>query len=323
MNDIWMSFKLGDFFRPGHHKVAMSLPDLVQQTNSFSTKNRPGCSASLLKSNPKDLFLSYNVKCTMKDSDPAGHNVKVHFDASEVKDETTAKNLDTRVSCTCPAFLWWGGQWNSHQRDALEGEPRDMLTAPTERLDLRENFVICKHIAVVGDRILPSVQHNIVKILRQRKVDEAKNKQKEEKPKLRERQDQMRDRQQVKEPQPKADALVRKQLEEGIKRRDAIPEDIVQRDTPATPEEQEREPVITPVLPPTPPVDPTPEAEEPVPPVVPTVPKPPVKPMTRTPQRMPQMTQQDRVNMQQLMRDERKRRNRETNTRMRNNPGWR
>jgi hypothetical protein len=42
-------------------KTAISLPELVRQTNSFSKKWRGGCQPRLLDSNPKALFLHYNV----------------------------------------------------------------------------------------------------------------------------------------------------------------------------------------------------------------------------------------------------------------------
>ena len=54
----------------------------------------------------------------------------------------------------CPAFLYWGQQWNLHQRDALLGEPRPLLQAPTERLDLRANAVICKHCLAPDSMVL-------------------------------------------------------------------------------------------------------------------------------------------------------------------------
>jgi len=151
-------------------KVAINLPDLVRETNSFSVQYQGGCAATLLDSNPKDLFLRYNVKCSKIDSDPAGHDVQVHFDVAKLEETQMARDLDVRVSCSCPAFLYWGAQWNLHQRDGLEGTPRPKLQAPTERLDLRGHFVVCKHVYVVFKRILPSVQHNIVKILREREV---------------------------------------------------------------------------------------------------------------------------------------------------------
>ena len=152
-------------------KTAISLPELVRQTNAFSKKYRPGCQPKLLDSNPKALFLHYNVKCNKEDSDPAGHDVRVQFDVTKVQETQKAKDLDIQVQCSCPAFLYWGAQWNLHQRDGLLGPARPALQAPKERLDLRGNYVICKHIHAVFERILPSVQHNIVNILRKREVE--------------------------------------------------------------------------------------------------------------------------------------------------------
>src|SRR5271170_7986702 len=161
-------------------KTAISLPELVRQTNSFSKKYRGGCQPKLLDSNPKALFLHYNVKCNKEDSDPAGHDVRVQFDVTKVQESAKAKDLDIQVQCSCPAFLYWGAQWNLHQRDGLLGEPRPLLQAPTERLDLRSNFVICKHCKAVFERILPSVQHNINNIIRKKKVEEAEKRRGEE-----------------------------------------------------------------------------------------------------------------------------------------------
>lgn len=341
-NDIRVRFKLGDYFRPGSHKVVMAkgenakqatpLPQLIQETNGFSVKNRAGCQPTLEGSNPKDLFLSYNVKCNLATSDPSGHDVKVHFDTSKVQDETTAKNLDVAVSCTCPAFLYWGGQWNTHQRDALEGEARPLLTAPTEKLDLREDFVVCKHIKAVSERILPSVQHNIVKILRQREVE--KSKAEESAPpltRLQQKQLEMRERNKKKPVQKKKkDDEVRKKLEQGIAQREQ--DDVVKRDTPATPEEKERVPVLPDADVPAPDAhqqhlqDDIPEIEElndtptPAPPPPPAPAPTPNKPK---PQTMPRMNLQDRDQMKRLMKEDQKRQQRETQRRLRNNPGRR
>ncbi len=340
--DIRVRFRLGDYFRPGSHKVVMakgenaklaiSLPTLITETNSFSTKNRPGCAPSLTGSNPKDLFLGYNVKCSLKSSDPNGHDVKVHFDVAGVTDEATAKNLDVAVTCTCPAFLYWGGQWNTHQRDALEGEPRDLLTAPTERLDLRDGFVVCKHIKAVSERILPSVQHNIVKILRKRHVEENEAKKKVEAPapgltRLERKQQEMRDRQDKLKSDKRQNSEVRKKLEQGVKNRSL--DDVVKRDTPATPEEKKRVPVLSPKDVPAPDAHeehlqdipeiegledtsmPSPPPPAPVPDKKPTGPKPNTT--------MPRLTQKDREQTQRLMREEQQRQNRQVNERLRNN----
>lgn len=191
---VEIKVKLGQLLDPTTHKIAISLPDLVQQTNQFSVKNRPGCTATLKDSNPQDLYLQYNVKCSLKTSDPAGHDVRVHFDISKIEETQNAKDLDVRCSCSCPAFLYWGAQWNLHQRDGLEGQARPQLRAPSERLDLRGHFVICKHCKAVFERILPAVQHNIVNILRKREVERNKKKEQEEPEKLQRNQKHMKRR---------------------------------------------------------------------------------------------------------------------------------
>lgn len=193
------SFKKGSFItiplfltEKPHTKTAISLPEIIRQTNSFSKKYRPGCVPTLLDSNPKALFLHYNVKCNKEESDPAGHDVRVQFDVTKVQETQQAKDLDIQVQCSCPAFLYWGAQWNLHQRDGLLGQPRPKLVAPTERLDLRANYVICKHVHAVFERILPSVQHNIVKILREREILKNKDKERQTPERLKKKQDEMR-----------------------------------------------------------------------------------------------------------------------------------
>jgi hypothetical protein len=141
-SENFISIPLG-MMRLPYTKVAMSVPELVAQTNAFSVKRRPGCTPHLLDSNPKDLFLHYNVKCQESYSDPKGHDVRVKFDVSKVDETQNANDLDVQLNCSCPAALYWGGQWNLHQRDALLGEPRPELAAPTKRLDLRNSFVLC------------------------------------------------------------------------------------------------------------------------------------------------------------------------------------
>jgi hypothetical protein len=199
-----------------HTKTAISLPEIVRQTNAFSKKYRPGCTPTLLDSNPKALFLHYNVKCNKKDSDPAGHDVRVQFDVTKVKESQKAADLDVQVSCSCPAFLYWGAQWNLHQQDGLLGTPRPKLVAPTERLDLRANYVICKHVHAVFERILPSVQHNIVKILREREIQRNKDKERETPERLKKKQDEMRKKKELEKIKNIKDKKTRDKLLKGL-----------------------------------------------------------------------------------------------------------
>jgi len=55
-------------------------------------------------------------------------------------------NMDVTVHCDCPAFLWWGSQYNLEQRDTAlnpAGVPFPSVRDPAL------NNVICKHLAAV------------------------------------------------------------------------------------------------------------------------------------------------------------------------------
>lgn len=168
---IWVDFPLS-LYESGKYKTAISLKGLVDQTNSFSTKNKDGCVPRIVESDPRRMYMRYNVKCSLKTSDPNGHDVRIKFDTDMIGDGSRYDNVNVKVSCSCPAFLYWGAQWNLNHQDALEGQPRPLLQAPTERLDLRNQFLICKHVKVVLDRVVGPVQRVINDIARKKRVEE-------------------------------------------------------------------------------------------------------------------------------------------------------
>ena len=234
---------------PPHTKVAISVPELVAQTNAFSVKRRPGCTPQLTKSDPKQLYLQYNVKCHESYSDPNGHDVRVKFDVSKVQETQKANDLDVQLNCSCPAFLYWGAQWNLHQRDGLLGDPRPELVAPTQHLDLRSNFVICKHCKAVLERILPSVQHNMINIIREETVRKNKEKAKPTPEKLQKEQDAMKQRMEIKKIRQLKNKKIQEKLLEALRQREekkngepeeemGQPEEptVVEREQPATTE---------------------------------------------------------------------------------------
>jgi hypothetical protein len=213
----WVTIPLSQI-SPPHTKVAISLPELERQTNAFSTQYRPGCEAKLLSSSPKELYLHYNVTCHKKDSNPLGHDVQMQFDLSKVKETTKAQDLDVKCSCSCEAWLYWGAQWNTHQRDALLGIPRPKLVAPTERLDLRANFILCKHVATIAERVLPSVQHNIVKILREQEMKKKKDEEQKTPERLLREQERMRKRKEIEKIRQVKNKKIKDQLLEALRK---------------------------------------------------------------------------------------------------------
>ena len=177
--EVWVSIPL-PYLAVSRYKIALNIRELTTLTNQFSLKYVKGCVPTLIRSLPKELSMQYRVKCQKEDSDPAGHEVRVKFDISQVTKDTTLNDLQVRCSCTCPAFLYWGAQWHLHEKDGLEGQPRPLLQAPQERLDLRNGYLICKHVKVVADRIIPSISKVIKNISRDLLVQENKSREEQE-----------------------------------------------------------------------------------------------------------------------------------------------
>jgi len=145
----------------------------------------------------------------------------VKFDVSKVEETQNANDLDVQLNCSCPAFLYWGAQWNLHQRDGLLDEPRPELVAPTQKLDLRGNFVICKHCKAVLERILPAVQHNIINIIREKEVAKNKEQLKHEVPeKLKKKQDEMKKRLELKKIRETKNKAIQRKLLDALRKRE-------------------------------------------------------------------------------------------------------
>ena len=145
----------------GKMKVAFSLKELVALTSTFSLKWAKGCDSQVIRTDPKKYLLVYRVTCHKKDSNPAGHVVRLKFDFNRMKQTGTVDDLDVRVTCSCPAFLFWGGQWNLSTGDALYGAPRPKFQPPTD--PRRYQNLICKHVKIVYDRIGPVLERMLAK----------------------------------------------------------------------------------------------------------------------------------------------------------------
>lgn len=164
--------------RTGSHKVAFSIRELVGLTSDFSLKHAtPDCTARVIRTEQTKFLFVYNVTCKESYSDPKGHTVRLKFDLKRLKETGSVDDLDVRVSCSCPAFLYWGAQWNLSTGDALYGAPRDKFQAPTD--PERYKFVICKHVKIVSDRVTPVLERMLsgYRDKKDRALQEEKDKQ--------------------------------------------------------------------------------------------------------------------------------------------------
>lgn len=130
-----------------NYKVAWTVPDLIEATSAFSTKNEPRCSASYKKIQRKIDRFAFHVVCGESWSDPAGHIVKMKFDraGSALK----APKIRVLISCSCPFWRYWGSDYNAAQGDYLDKSQSDG-SAPEAH---KKNNLICKHVAACGEQI--------------------------------------------------------------------------------------------------------------------------------------------------------------------------
>lgn len=244
--------------------MAFTIQELVGLTSEFSTRKAPNCTSKVVRTDASKFLLVYHVTCRESYSDPNGHTVRLKFDFKRLKESGKATDLDVRVSCSCPAFLYWGAQWNLSTGDALYGAPRPKFQPPTE--PRRYQFVVCKHVKVVADRIAPVIdrmlsgyrstqdeaeeqerlkQVEVVKQRTQLDVDQKEEELKDKKPEAPERQP------------------ITPKTEEPVDDLDAMPEDLTTLGLPPSPAApQAPRPPITPKAP-VEPQKPAPEQTEP------------------------------------------------------------
>jgi hypothetical protein len=128
------------------HKEAIKPFDLMKYTNYFSRRRAPNCRATLMRSEKKKQRWVFNVKCGETYSDTGGHLVRIR---ALKGDGTNLRDRNVLCSCTCPAFLYYGGMyqaqsWGYHD-SGWEGKS-PIVPPPTVQLHLKKNFWVCKHI---------------------------------------------------------------------------------------------------------------------------------------------------------------------------------
>lgn len=132
----------------GTTKVALTIGELEKQTSEFSKKHTPGCTAKLTKTNRKYDRYTFRVVCSKKESNSAGHTVKVQIlrngNVRKVRD------LDIKVSCSCPFYRFYGPKYNADQRKYDEGSThKDYGKIAPDTNDVNRVNLICKHVATV------------------------------------------------------------------------------------------------------------------------------------------------------------------------------
>jgi len=126
----------------GRYKIALTMRDLSKKTNYFSQKNTPRCSANIFRTESGRQRWLFRVKCSESDSDPKGHMVRIKATQGS---SGFLRDRDVLVTCSCPAFLYYGGLYNAQREDYWE-DKGPAVSAPTILKHLKADFYVCKHI---------------------------------------------------------------------------------------------------------------------------------------------------------------------------------
>lgn len=137
-------FKLSDFLEHPFSKIAMSLGELVNQTNKKSIKYVKGCVATIERNMPKIGRWNFSVKCNEPWSQ-GPYTVRVKLLKQKGRKTKGILGREIEISCTCNAWQYNGADYNSLTKDYNERQMSDGST-PDIR-DPKRKYLICKHVA--------------------------------------------------------------------------------------------------------------------------------------------------------------------------------
>ena len=129
-------------------KKAWTIGQLVQKTRNKGTKKRAkNCSVKLLRFEKKKYRWLYRVSCRESYSAPY-HICRFKVDSSPTKWQHFNSRAIVHVSCSCPAWVYWGSAYHATQKDF--GDLRKENRPPEVRDPSGANF-LCKHVIAAAE----------------------------------------------------------------------------------------------------------------------------------------------------------------------------
>lgn len=127
-------------------KSAVTLWQLRQRTSPFSKKWAPGCHARVVRQEPRRARWIFRVRCNKPESAPEGHLVRLQ---ALPGDQERLSRRDVLVSCSCPAWRYWGADYNAYNNGYSEAI-RARLDQDQGIRDPGRTYLICKHVYALG-----------------------------------------------------------------------------------------------------------------------------------------------------------------------------
>jgi len=146
-------------------KVAWTLPDLIRMTAQImKSRSREQNCITTLTTKPDESKLEepfyksyawiYHTTCASPDSSKTGWDQQIGIDINPKKDKKfkSWNDVDVRLTCTCPAFQYWGPERNALLNDYIlpppKGEPEK---EPKSNLKFKDGTpwtqaFLCKHL---------------------------------------------------------------------------------------------------------------------------------------------------------------------------------
>lgn len=127
-------------------RLAMTIEDIEAQ----SAGDAKDAEATFLRYSPSANRWWYRV--VSQSGNPSGYLVRFHVvmdptlrEELQGAEDYPVGKLPVLVGCTCPAWRYWGADYNANSLEYLDGKPRSNLNPPDIHDPERKNLV-CKHV---------------------------------------------------------------------------------------------------------------------------------------------------------------------------------
>ena len=128
-------------------RIAKTIGEMEAGLYGPTIQRAKGCSLTTVRSSPRILRYIINVNCSGTE-----RTVKLKFIPKTKRKWFKATSADIRVSCSCPAWVWWGSEWHAKQKKFLDQKLRGNGSAPDIR-DPQRIRPVCKHVYAVFNKV--------------------------------------------------------------------------------------------------------------------------------------------------------------------------
>ncbi len=129
-------------------RIARTIGEMEAGLLYGPTKQRAqACSTRFIRVSPKTLRWIIGVNCTGKE-----RVVKLKVLPKTKRARFRLSTADLKVSCSCPAWVWWGSEWHAKGKKYLDQRLQGSGSTPDIR-DPDRIRPVCKHVYAVFNKV--------------------------------------------------------------------------------------------------------------------------------------------------------------------------